>query len=74
MTTKPFPTPPTPQFLLDQERNQTHVGYGGTEVPPRTACKHGKGECEVCGTSDLRDIKHTTKGGKGLVARLRGKS
>lgn len=41
------------------------------EVPPSTACKHGRLSCEVCGTSDRRDAVHTTQGGAGKVACLR---
>ncbi len=42
-----------------------------TELPPRTSCKHGAGDCEECGTTDRRDVGHTTIGGQGAVARLR---
>lgn len=38
---------------------------------PVTSCKHGPGDCEACGTTDRRDVKHTTRGGKGVVAALR---
>lgn len=40
-------------------------------VPPSTACKHGRYECDACGTSDRRDAVHTTQGGAGKIARLR---
>jgi hypothetical protein len=33
-------------------------------------CKHGPGECDRCGTSEL-DTRHTTIGGRGFVARIR---
>ena len=36
-----------------------------------TTCKHGVGNCDVCGTNERTDKKHTTVGGTGLVARLR---
>ena len=42
-----------------------------TVEPPVTRCKHGRGACEECGTSDRRDALHRTKGGRGAVARLR---
>jgi len=43
-------------------------------IVPDTCCKHGHDECERCGTTNRRDAKHTTVGGKGLVARIeRGK-
>jgi len=42
-----------------------------TLEPPATRCKHGRGDCEECGTSDRRDALHRTKGGRGAVARLR---
>ncbi len=38
---------------------------------PRTACKHRSGDCPACGTSNLRDVKHTTHGGVGAVGALR---
>jgi hypothetical protein len=28
-----------------------------------TTCKHGDGECEVCGTTGQRDVRHSTKCG-----------
>jgi len=40
--------------------------------PPLAAvCKHGSGDCDVCGTWDLTDRPHSTVGGRGIVARLR---
>lgn len=39
-------------------------------VPDATCCKHGGGSCETCGTTNRRDHKHKTNGGKGLVARI----
>jgi hypothetical protein len=35
-----------------------------------TKCKHGLGDCEVCGTSNERDVLHTTIGGKGRIGNL----
>jgi hypothetical protein len=43
------------------------------EVPPTTTCKHGTGACEKCGTTNERDHVHTTRSGKGAVARLQGR-
>lgn len=40
-------------------------------VPTKTSCKHGPGDCEECGTTDRRDVAHTTIDGRGAVARLR---
>lgn len=40
-------------------------------VPDPTACKHGLGECERCGTSRARDALHTTTGGRGKVATIK---
>jgi len=40
-------------------------------VPPKTACKHGRDECETCGTTNRRDVLHKTIGGKGVVGRLK---
>jgi hypothetical protein len=42
-------------------------------LPTPTRCKHGLGSCETCGTTNRRDEQHTTKGGRGLVARLMGR-
>jgi hypothetical protein len=39
--------------------------------PPVTCCKHGPGDCDACGTSDRRDARHSTIGGRGMVASLR---
>jgi hypothetical protein len=39
--------------------------------PPKTACKHGLGDCEICGTSSRRDYRHKTVGGKGVIARIK---
>ena len=44
---------------------------GAVELPPKTSCKHGPGDCEECGTTDRRDVAHTTIAGRGAVARLR---
>jgi hypothetical protein len=35
-----------------------------------TVCKHHRGQCDVCGTSDLRDTIHTTENGVGKVGKL----
>lgn len=32
-----------------------------TEIEPTTRCKHGKGACERCGTSDKRDVIHAAR-------------
>lgn len=54
---------------------KTYLGDGWTTVtiPFNTKCKHGEGDCEVCGSYERTDRRHTTIGGKGLVARLRDK-
>ncbi len=43
-------------------------------VPDTTKCKHREGACEKCGTTDRRDVKHTTKDGRGRVAQIREKA
>lgn len=35
-----------------------------------TACKHGLGECEACGTTVRRDLIHSTRCGTGKVGSL----
>lgn len=43
-------------------------------VEPVTRCKHGKGDCEKCGTSDARDVVHTVRTpNKRTARRLRRK-
>lgn len=75
-----FSGQPTPEQLealdaiADAARNRMGAPPGPEsvlEVPPSTACKHGRLSCKVCGTSDRRDVVHTTWGGAGKVARLR---
>jgi hypothetical protein len=34
-------------------------------------CKHGNADCDSCGTSERRDVRHRTVGGRGVVGRLR---
>ena len=71
MTTKKWPHPPV---IVDCFTGQVHgAGWNDwhmVELKPETCCKHGAGECETCGTTDRRDYKHKTVGGKGAVARI----
>ena len=55
--------------------DKTYLGDGWTytDAPLNTKCKHGVGDCEICGSYERTDRKHSTVGGKGLVARLRDK-
>jgi hypothetical protein len=79
--TWPKPPPPAPQdgtFVDDVSEipmvNRGPNGAAPTYNSPRietTLCKHGKGSCEACGTSNRRDTVHTTKGGLGAVGKLR---
>lgn len=39
-------------------------------VPTNPACKHGRHDCDRCGTHDERDHVHTTVGGRGSVGWL----
>jgi hypothetical protein len=71
MSTKPWPTPPPEKY----DRFDDNPGAGWNDwymsvIPPRARCKHGDGSCETCGTTDRRDYKHKTLGGKGIVARI----
>ena len=72
MSTKPWPVVPGPPKLpWDVDGYYVDVEL---RAPEATACKHGRDQCERCGTSDRRDGRHATVGGKGLVARIpRGK-
>jgi hypothetical protein len=79
MSTKPWPNPPLPNNpperpLRDTGRKgETGVDiYGwGSPIPDETVCKHGEGSCGVCGTTNRRDTVHSTKGGRGVVGRIR---
>ena len=44
----------------------------GVVVEPTTRCKHGAADCPRCGTTSRRDAVHTTIGGHGAVARIKG--
>lgn len=74
MSAKRWPKAPD---VPDGEATPSPGAYGGARVdswapvPPKTRCKHGAGDCEGCGTTDRRDVEHTTIGGRGAVARLR---
>lgn len=35
-----------------------------------TSCKHGKENCEKCGTTHSRDVIHTTKNGIGRIGHI----
>lgn len=60
---------------LKKEGSQTLIGDGWNyiQLPPKVRCKHGTTDCERCGVYERTDEKHTTVGGKGLIARLRKK-
>ena len=66
-----FPRPPLPAFL----EHDTDALDDYVLAPPKIArgCKHGVLDCEVCGMTE-RDALHTTRGGQGVVARLRNRS
>jgi len=53
----------------------TEYCCGNVYVPTYTyspsKCKHKFGVCDKCGTSPYNDRIHTTKNGKGLVARIK---
>ena len=53
--------------------SETFLGDGWTytEVKPKFKCKHGKEDCDRCGQYRRTDYKHTTVGGKGLIAQQR---
>jgi len=39
-------------------------------IPNTTTCKHKDGDCELCGTSNRRDVLHDTVDGVGRVGAL----
>jgi len=73
MTTKPWPKNVNHGPIMNGdcfvyssiEQDRIHES-----VEDSTACKHGSGSCEICGTTDRRDVLHTTKNGRGSVGRL----
>ncbi len=66
---KRWPPIPAPTRLVEVEPQQCLFPITfDTQV--HTRCKHGAGECEECGTTDRRDVLHSTRGGVGSVGRL----
>ena len=69
MSTKPWPDP---RSVGPDGKPSTGCGFldyfdrGESD----TRCKHGVGECELCGTTAKRDALHATAGGVGVVGRL----
>ncbi len=71
MSTKPWPKPAPEKYeCFDDSPGAGWNDWYMSVIPPTTCCKHGDGSCEACGTTDRRDHKHKTLGGKGLVARI----
>jgi hypothetical protein len=70
---KPKPLLPPPPEVSEYVED-THIGsFGGEILEDYTVCKHGKGDCEKCGTTNKRDVVHTTRGGVEVVGALRRK-
>lgn len=82
---KLWPTPPSPPddnactgFRVGESRetpmhsrNRTGEAPTWDSMPVElTVCKHGKGSCEECGTTNRRDSVHTTEGGRGAIGRI----
>lgn len=75
---EPFPEPPValsdlragdpPEDMLPLAEHRRVIDARNAARP---ACKHGLGDCSKCGTTSTRDRIHTTKGGKGSVARIK---
>jgi len=61
---KPKPFPKLPQ------EPDYGISFDVPSPKPSTACKHGLGECEQCGTSERKDMLHTTTRGVGKVGKL----
>jgi len=80
MTTKKWPQPPKITTLEDRGTYNGCFGGGCTRVDdftvkkPTTACKHGEGDCEECGTTNRRDQMHETRGGRGVVGQAVARS
>lgn len=48
--------------MADQERRRISLkDWDMTLVEHTTRCKHGWGDCEFCGTTNLRDVIHTSR-------------
>lgn len=43
----------------------------GPPQDPAIRCRHRRGDCPRCGTSERRDRLHSTRDGRGVVARIR---
>ena len=70
--TMPLPPSGGPGIVTCSSLFEVHDGGDPVPAPPPvTSCKHGLGDCERCGTSDARDVRHSTRGGRGAVARIR---
>lgn len=70
MSPKPWPSGPTTPTCFDDSPGAGWNDWHMVPLEPRTCCKHGAGACETCGTTDERDYKHKTWGGRGLVAHI----
>lgn len=57
-------------YYLPDPPPREAVALSIAESPPKTKCKHGRGACRKCGTSDNTDTLHTTVKGRGRVARI----
>lgn len=66
-----WPRVPAPRLPQDEEPYTGEPG-GIVEIPPSCPpCKHRVVGCAVCGTTDRRDRQHSTRHGRGAVARVR---
>lgn len=61
-----------PVAYAEPERGASAICIWPVEVvEPTVKCKHCSGGCELCGTTDRRDVMHTTVRGRGKVARIK---
>lgn len=56
--------------MADRRPSGEAPTYDSPRIDP-TECKHGKGSCGECGTTNRRDAVHRTEGGLGAVGKLR---
>lgn len=67
MTIKPWPS----AKLRESLPHGTFVDFVSFPADT-TECKHGKGPCETCGTTNVRDRLHTVDArGRGAVEKIR---
>lgn len=71
MTCRPWPIAPS-DTSEPPDTGTVVDGFRPTPVVAEPLCRGWIGGCERDGVHPRRDVPHTTRGGKGVVAKLRG--